>query len=206
MIRTTGNCISPNFVSGFLNLCFRFLKDMMYSFTVSQSLRCFRSVESFRGVFLQIWRVLAALSWYLSKASFRISKCRCLARYEILLSHVLISNIAWPVRGYLIKLVGSMWLWWRCKTWMRYSASAPLTDFVFWVFGAWSNIRLYRSNHPTSKENPSSNLVMIYSPLNESNEIWLLHLQPHVDDGLIKCTIEHTKLSEKPRYEALSYM
>lgn len=47
---------------------------------------------------------------------------------------------------------------------------------------------------------------MIYSPLNESNEIWLLYLQPHVDDGLIKCTIEHTKLSEKPRYEALSYM
>jgi hypothetical protein len=46
----------------------------------------------------------------------------------------------------------------------------------------------------------------IYSPLSDSNEIRLLDLQPRRPGEGIKCITRHVKLSEKPQYEALSYM
>lgn len=47
-----------------------------------------------------------------------------------------------------------------------------------------------------------------YEPLdNSADEIWLISIQPHSDlSRPIQLNIIHTKLSEKPRYEALSYM
>jgi hypothetical protein len=45
-----------------------------------------------------------------------------------------------------------------------------------------------------------------YSPLADSDEIRLLLLHPGSGHDTIKCTIQHAKLSDKPQYEALSYM
>lgn len=54
----------------------------------------------------------------------------------------------------------------------------------------------------------SSTSTTIYSHLEHSDEIRLLSLQPRSNecDDSIDCTIKHVKLSEKPHYEALSYM
>jgi hypothetical protein len=65
------------------------------------------------------------------------------------------------------------------------------------------HVHLKMSN--TSESNVESRIYP-YSPLSESDEIRLLLLQPHIPGQRIKCTIQHVKLSEKPRYEALSYM
>jgi predicted acetyltransferase len=46
----------------------------------------------------------------------------------------------------------------------------------------------------------------IYSPLADSDEIRLLLLHPGSGDDSIKCSIQLVKLSNKPQYEALSYM
>jgi len=48
----------------------------------------------------------------------------------------------------------------------------------------------------------------IYSSFTNIDEIRLLHLEPisSLDRNLLKCTLQHVKLSDKPRYEALSYM
>lgn len=48
----------------------------------------------------------------------------------------------------------------------------------------------------------------LYTPLAEIDEIRLLHLEPNssLDGNLMTCTLHHAKLSNKPRYEALSYM
>jgi hypothetical protein len=45
-----------------------------------------------------------------------------------------------------------------------------------------------------------------YSPLTDSDEIRLLLLHPGSGYDTIKCTIRRVKLSDKPQYEALSYM
>ena len=47
---------------------------------------------------------------------------------------------------------------------------------------------------------------LVYSQLEDSDEIRLLSLQPRSSGATIRCTINHVKLSSKPRYEALSYM
>jgi hypothetical protein len=39
----------------------------------------------------------------------------------------------------------------------------------------------------------------------EKDEIRLLHLNPGSETAPIVCTLSHVKLSQKPRYEALSY-
>jgi hypothetical protein len=44
------------------------------------------------------------------------------------------------------------------------------------------------------------------SQLEDPDEIRLLSLQPRSSGATIRCTINHVKLSSKPRYEALSYM
>jgi hypothetical protein len=51
-----------------------------------------------------------------------------------------------------------------------------------------------------------SHMMNGYKPLKESDEIRLLRLHPRTPDWVLKCTIEHAKLSETPKYEALSYM
>jgi hypothetical protein len=45
-----------------------------------------------------------------------------------------------------------------------------------------------------------------YSDLEDTDEIRLLYLQPKTDGDIIKCTLKHARLSEKPKYEALSYV
>lgn len=46
----------------------------------------------------------------------------------------------------------------------------------------------------------------LYSTLQESDEIRLLHLNPGSGGEPIECTLVHATLSDKPHYEALSYM
>jgi hypothetical protein len=47
---------------------------------------------------------------------------------------------------------------------------------------------------------------ILYSPLVNTDEIRLIELQPCSTPGTIECTIQHARLSERPSYEALSYM
>jgi hypothetical protein len=68
---------------------------------------------------------------------------------------------------------------------------------------------VFASNLGVNMEYPSglaTKATSIYSPLSDSNEIRLLDLQPRRPGEGIKCTARHVKLSEKPQYEALSYM
>jgi hypothetical protein len=48
----------------------------------------------------------------------------------------------------------------------------------------------------------------IYNSLTNVDDIRLLHLEPisSLDRNSMKCTLQHVRLSDKPRYEALSYM
>jgi hypothetical protein len=57
------------------------------------------------------------------------------------------------------------------------------------------------SNHPT--EHPLNSL---YSPLQDSDEIRVLHLRSRSSSDNIISTLKHVKFSEDPTYEALSYV
>jgi len=73
----------------------------------------------------------------------------------------------------------------------------------------WNTTSILTSNLDVNMEYPSglaTKATSIYSPLSDWNEIRLLGLQPRRPGEGIKCTTRHVKLSEKPQYEALSYM
>ncbi|KAH8743732.1 heterokaryon incompatibility protein-domain-containing protein, partial [Hyaloscypha finlandica] len=57
---------------------------------------------------------------------------------------------------------------------------------------------------PKAQDHNNNNAF--YSDLEDEDEIRLLYLQPKTSGDIINCTLQHVKLSEKPQYEALSYM
>jgi hypothetical protein len=57
----------------------------------------------------------------------------------------------------------------------------------------------------TKIEQGRSNKIY-YSDLEDTDEIRLLYLQPRTDGEIISSKLKHARLSDKPKYEALSYM
>jgi hypothetical protein len=60
--------------------------------------------------------------------------------------------------------------------------------------------------HPKTSPEWEPNGTSLYSDLQDSDEFRLLYLQPGSRGEMIKCTMKHAKFSEKPTYEALSYV
>jgi hypothetical protein len=57
---------------------------------------------------------------------------------------------------------------------------------------------------PLIEQGHSTNAL--YSNLKDTDEIRLLYLEPKTSGEIINCALKHARLSNLPKYEALSYM